>query len=342
MDKFLSASQKTADLLASKVGPDGVLMFTNKQVSGDLCSQYKLATLLLISGHSTQAHRLLDRIKSNFMQEDGDFLSYSEKSGRERKSSSFPMTHFWTYMNGWIAMGAHRLGRFDISYPAFSFCKQFFHPEHQLVCVTEKVADVNDESTMDSLSTAHFGMLSLYMGDLETAKKCGEGLLKFMTSQPSLDKQLLLRVSVKTGLLISTAPPNMEPFYIVKKDSPNQLYFFLGYHGIFMVKLFQATKDARFLDSAKQIVDFALTCHESMCTFSFSHMVAYAAALVAVETNEAKYRRLAIGLGEFLISIQTDEGFFCKDMDVIDKYDQSAEIVIWLRELHNELKKIVH
>lgn len=162
-----------------------------------------------------------------------------------------------------------------------------------------------------------------------------------MTSQPNADTQILLHASAKTGTHISTAPENMEPFYAIKRDSPNQLYFFLGYHGIFMTKLYQATKDERFLNSAKSVLDFALTCHESICTFSFSHKVAYAAALVAVETKEAKYRRLAIGLGEFLISIQDKNGFFCKDFEQMDKYDQSAEIAIWLQEINNELKKIM-
>ncbi|XP_045184057.2 uncharacterized protein LOC123542323 [Mercenaria mercenaria] len=340
MEKFLASSHKASDLLAGKVGPDGILQ--DSKVSGDLCSQYKLATLLLISGHTAKAHRLLDRIKRDFMQADGDLISFPEKSERRRKSASFPLSHFWTYMNAWIAMGAHRMGRFDISFPAFNFCKTFFHPDYQLVSVTERLADVNDESTMDCLSTAHFGLFCLYMGDLETAKQCGEGLLKLMAAQPNFEKEVLLRMSVKTGSLIANPPANMEPFYIVKQDSANQLYFFLGYHGIFMVKLFQATKDQKFLESAKAIIDFALTCHESICVFSFSHKVAYAAALLAVETKEAKYRRFAIGIGEYLISIQTEEGFFCKEMDLIDKYDQTAEIAIWLQELNNELKKIVN
>ena len=181
----------------------------------------------------------------------------------------------------------------------------------------------------------HFVTIS----EIQLAKDCGEGLLNFMASQPSSDTQLLLRASAKTGALISTPPENMDPFYIIKRDSPNQLYFFLGYHGIFMVKLYTATKDTHFLDSATAVLDFALTCHESICTFSFSHKVAYAAALVARETNNIKYRRLAIGLGEYLMSIQDSDGFFCKDFDIIDKYDQSAEIAIWLQELSNELER---
>jgi hypothetical protein len=178
-----------------------------------------------------------------------------------------------------------------------------------------------------------------FFSDLERAKLCGEGLLNLMAAQPNLENELLLRMSVKTGALIANPPENMEPFYIVKRDSPNQLYFFLGYHGIFMTKLYQVTKDQRFLDSAKAMINFALVCHESIYTFSFSHKVAYASALLAAETKEEKYRALALKIGEYLISIQSEDGYFCKEMEPINKYDQSTEIAIWLREINNELQK---
>jgi hypothetical protein len=56
--------------------------------------------------------------------------------------------------------------RFDISFPAFEFCKTFFNPDYNLVCVTEAFDEANDDSTMDTLSTAHFGLLALYMGGM--------------------------------------------------------------------------------------------------------------------------------------------------------------------------------
>lgn len=66
MEKFLSASKKAVRYLASQVGSDGVLL--QDDINQDLCSQYKLITLLQISGYTEEAHRLLDRIKKDFMQ----------------------------------------------------------------------------------------------------------------------------------------------------------------------------------------------------------------------------------------------------------------------------------
>ena len=114
----------------------------------------------------------------------------------------------------------------------------------------------------------------------------------------------------------------------------------VGYAVLLLLNHFRLTI-FRFLKSAETILDFALSCHESLATFSFSHKVAYAAALVAVETKNAKYRRLAIGLCEYLVSIQLDNGLFGKDFELMDRYDQSAEIGVWLRETVGELKKIM-
>ena len=54
--------------------------------------------------------------------------------------------------------------RFDVSYPAFAYCKRFYNPDRKMVCVTEELSEITEDSTIDSLSTAHFGMLCLYMG----------------------------------------------------------------------------------------------------------------------------------------------------------------------------------
>lgn len=337
MEKFLTSAKTAAKVLAAKITSDGQLNIEGE--SRELCGIYKLPTLMLLSGRIKEAHALLDNIKKNHLQENGDFLSYPDKDGRERKSSKFPMSHFWSYMNGWIAMGAHRLGRFDISVPAFEFCKTFYNPEHKMVCVTHSVAEISDDSTMGSLSTAHFGMLCLYIGDLATAKSCGEGLLQLFAKQPDFENAYYTRVNAKTGDVITDIPADLAPFYVIKKNVPSQLYFFLGYHAIFLIKLYLATKESRYLDNAIAMLDFALSCHESICMFSFSHKVMYAAALLGAMTKMAKYRRLAIAIGEYLVSIATEDGLFCAEMDIVDQADQSAEIAIWLLEVHSELKR---
>ena len=45
------------------------------------------------------------------MQADGDFIFWPDKPGLGRKTSNPRQQLFWPYLNAWIAMAAHRLGR---------------------------------------------------------------------------------------------------------------------------------------------------------------------------------------------------------------------------------------
>ena len=54
---------------------------------------------------------MLNDIQARFMQEDGDFMSYPDRAGNSRKSDNQEQTEYWPYMNAWVAMAAHRLGR---------------------------------------------------------------------------------------------------------------------------------------------------------------------------------------------------------------------------------------
>ena len=77
-----------------------------------------------------------------------------------------------------------------------------------------------------------FISINYFLTEIDNAKACGETMLKFIDNQPDFDNKLYLRMSAKTGQIITTIPQGMEPFYVVKKDAEKQLYFFLGYHGI--------------------------------------------------------------------------------------------------------------
>ena len=55
--------------------------------------------------------QVLNDIQARFMQEDGDFMSYPDRAGNSRKSDNQEQTEYWPYMNAWVAMAAHRLGR---------------------------------------------------------------------------------------------------------------------------------------------------------------------------------------------------------------------------------------
>ena len=73
-------------------------------------------------------------------------------------------------MNGWIALTAQKMGRFDVAYPAYDYLQTFFHPK--LEGFTTRNPYGQGDNTVDVLTTAHLGLVALYLGNLEKGKGC--------------------------------------------------------------------------------------------------------------------------------------------------------------------------
>jgi rhamnogalacturonyl hydrolase YesR len=142
------------------------------------------------------------------------------------------------------------------------------------------------------------------------------------------------------GSPITLYPQDIEAFCAIKSSAPNQLYFFLGYPAAFLASAYQETKDDRYLEQAKRLLDFSLQCDESIYKFFFAHKVAWAASIVAAVTKDRKYADLATRIADHLLSLQSENGLFLVDGDPMDKYDQSAEIAQWLTAIAQNLGKI--
>jgi len=66
---------------------------------------HKQAYSWAMSGYYGHAHRLLNWVKANCLEPDGQLKEYDSD----------------VYKHSWFLQGAHRLGRFDLSYPVMSF-----------------------------------------------------------------------------------------------------------------------------------------------------------------------------------------------------------------------------
>nr|KAG5714763.1 hypothetical protein BaRGS_000251 [Batillaria attramentaria] len=348
--KLVSASESTAAFFESQLTSNGELK--NEEVAGDLAAQYKLPTLLLLTGRGRLAHKVLDNLKQRFLQPDGDLLSFPDKSGDARKSDNEDFQRFWLYMNGWVAMAAHRLGRFDISVPARGYLEKFYNSNLGGYGVGPKdVATDGVTYNVDVFMSAHLGLLSLYFGgrysfvsgyfDLDRAIAVGNLIGQFVAKQPDLKKHFLVRMHGDSGVPVQEFPASAANFLKIDQQEPSQLYFLLGYPVFYLYYLSQATGDSKFLQTAESILDFLLTCDKSMYSFFLSHKAAFGAGLVAQATGKMKYRDMAAQIVSHLLSLQGGDGEFLKDLPTQARLDQSAEIAIWLRELANNLTSLI-
>ena len=194
------------------------------------------------------------------------------------------------------------------------------------------------ENTIDVLTTAHLGLVALYLGDVKKAKSAGHVIQTFLDLQPRKQEGFYLRIR-DNGELITAFPEEASMFFQVKADQPHQAYFMLGYPVAFLGKLFAATNDAQLVGTAKEYLDFLLGCDGNLRAFHYSHKVAWGATILARITQDERYADLAKSIADFLVQTQSQDGRWLPEEPPYTFFDQTAEIAIWMREISSEFSK---
>lgn len=196
---YLQSVNRALNWIENQIKDDGSLANAPK----DIVCYYKLPSLFIQQGKEDLAKLILNFIQKNFMKPNGDFFS---SDGLKTASPAF--IEFWAYTNGWIVQAAQRLGRFDISYAGWKYLLNYFNSNsggwntHQIL---------KADNPVDVFMTAHLGLTSLFMGDLDKAEKAGQFLQKIYDKQPSKSNKFYLR-SGPRGELIKNYPTDINYF----------------------------------------------------------------------------------------------------------------------------------
>ncbi len=320
VQRMLESSTKASKWLEKHLTDEG----SYKIASNDLACYYKAPLFFMSLGKNQQAHALLDFIQKQFMQSNGDF-----KTSESCKSSQAALTAYWPYMNGWITLAAQRLGRFDISYPAYQYLSSFYSP--RLGGGMPQFPPTN-LGEIDALMTAHLGLLSLYFGDIQRATAAGNALIRLLALQPDKKKGFYLRLKEQSKL-VQEYPLDQSLFYYVSAIDSNQAYFMIGYPIAFLGKLYQATYNQAYLQAAEGYVEFALNCQGNIDCFPYSHKTAWGASLIAMLTKHKHYQDLADRIAHALMEMQQPDGCWFPEDAIETTFDQTTEIAIWLTEM---------
>jgi hypothetical protein len=113
-DAFARAAQRTARWSMGLLNDDG---FAGAQ--GAVLGLYKAPVALLAAGHSRHAACAMD-VAARFFHRDGDFHARAGDPTPPQARS---------YRNAWLAWGAHALGAFHLSGPAFARLERGLHPQ---------------------------------------------------------------------------------------------------------------------------------------------------------------------------------------------------------------------
>lgn len=316
---LIRSAEKTLQFFESRMLLDG----SYGEAVTDISCYYKSPMMFLKADKSSRALQLLDYVKTNFLQSNGDFLS-----PRNIKSTNSAYTEFWTYTNGWLVRASQQIFQEDISQPALIFLDRFKNVENGGF-FTHRL-DLNDKIT-DVLTTALQGHIRLERGDITTATESGNYLINSIDVQPDLTKGFYLRLD-KAGNLITDFPKKESSIHWINRDEPEQLYFMLGYPIAYLGLLFQSTQNFKFFETAHRYVDFLLSCHEDIFSSNFSHKVTWACSVLFSVRPDQRLEKLITSVMKHFLITQSEEGTWFLEKDINMAYDQSAEIACWFLE----------
>lgn len=308
-DRLLACAHRTVARFASELREDGSFGPRHQ----DLASYYKAAALLLVGGRWDLADRVLAFVAGRFLQPDGDFAA-----GRsvDPEVATHPAR-----AGAWIAMAAQRLGRFEVSEPAWSHLKRFLHPELGGGCLEGPYAP-DAVRHVEISTTALLGLCALYFADGEVVHRAEQTLVRFLDHQPDLPRRLLIRMDAG-GQLAGDG---------LVADATEQPWDAIGVAIAFLGLLHRVTTSGEALRAARGYLDFALTC-PTLAGELHAHQLAWGAAILGESAGAPRYLDTSVAIARHIMSTQSTGGLWRESEPPDTSFDASAENALCLLEI---------
>ncbi len=236
---------------------------------------YVLPYLYANIGQREDALNSLNFILDKFSTHDGGIKS--QIAGNRNK----PMTEQLTEVMSWLAIAAHQVGRFEISYTFSKYLRSYYDPEQGAFTAIAPYGRV--EAVLDLFSTTMLGWLALTMGDLKKAQRAGNFLQRVISLQTTKDQVFYLRLE-DDGKLVTNCAKKDEHYYWVTSQKAEHNLHYLSMAVIFLAKLFHATKEESYLRSAQAYLETVNGYSDVPHSIS-----AWATATLANITREQRY-----------------------------------------------------
>ncbi len=324
--RLTDAASRGLAWIEAQQGPDGSFCRPEDGVG----SYYKIPYALALAGRQRAALQLLDWVSHHHVAADGDFRAPQRKA-RQPAHDAWPV-----YANAWLILGAHRVGRWDLSQAGAAFLLANQNTAGGFPAVD------GDNRYLEPVCTAWGGLALLATGHVAAACRAGDLLVRLVSAQPSPDK-FYYRME-PSGALITSIPTGQALSYVVDATRHKQIYFNPGISLICLAHLYRATKREAYLHAANTIFLFAESCADDVYRFPPSGKLGMGCALLYGLTGNPAARRAAEAVGDYLVETQQPEGFWrlpdekayaaVVDKDGIEvRLDLTAEFCAFLTEM---------
>ena len=273
-----------------------------------LVTYHKFPYLLSVTGHAEECQRALIWVKEHLLAEDGDF-SVSPDGGKEGPVRARVRG------KAWVVMAAQHTGRFDISRPAADFIAS------QQGMATGGVYDMdpagNRKPFADVRTTACAGLVFLSVGMLKRARAAGRFLCRAMELQAE-EKAFHVRMDSQSRP-VRTFPRAEASQYTVARVRGRTQLSFLGIPIVFLGKLFLATGESEWMDSAVNYFTLAEGYSKEAWAGEDSGPVGWGAATLYAITRRRLYYDACERVTQEWIRIQRPDGSWLPRGKAVDE-----------------------
>jgi hypothetical protein len=290
---MLTAKEKGARWLESQQLPDGFIEPRDEL----LLFAYKAPWALAGAGRTGAAARLLAWIARHEMSTLGDFFGRTPWGQAEGE---------YLYQSAWLAAGAHRLGRFDLSTRAIDFLFSLQDPVSG--GVFSRRDGVGSGGRQEIWISGMVGLAALFAGRTAAAEKVGRFLQRMRALQPDFERALYFAYTPAEGLVTEFSAAD-APANVIRTDGRgDQWYFLPGLAAAFLTRLYLATGNSGWLGLAEDYLGFAERCPPEMFATGRCGKVGWGAALLYQVTGQERHRELALRAGRYLVESQLPDG----------------------------------
>jgi len=234
-------------------------------------------------GNNEEAHRQLTWVRDHRLRPDGSLILTEDPNDTVHNVD--------LYKHAWTCQGAHRLGRFDVSYPIYNFILTCAMP-----CGGYPLQ--RGMPLARAMTTAWIGVTAVYFNDMKTALTCADWCVKLLESQPDPGKYYF--ETTPDGRLALEA----DGGECIDRTKLKQCYWEIGFEMLLMNRLYQITRDEKYLGYTKRYMEFLLTCAEDTWAYWGSGKAALGCAMYYSFTGDERALESAVKFIDFVVETQ--------------------------------------
>jgi hypothetical protein len=318
VNRMQQARDRGLEYLVRQQRADGAL--GNPETEG-LGPYYKALWAFAAAGRVEEGNRLASWVARNVLTEEGDFAGDLRGKGFD---------YSYAYPNAWMIVGAHKLGRFDISRRGMEFLLLLNHETGGF-----RIQRDNEDAPQDLLNSSQAGNACLFTGHMQQAKGVGRFLRTMYEAQPSPEQELFFVYKPGVGLRMDF-PEERQRMHSIRTDTPRQMYFNIGIAAAFLARLTMATGDQSWSALGRDYLKIGFNVLDEMYETAQVGKVGWGSALVYGTTGDQKMLGLMERVADAMIAQQTDTGGWDNTGGFVNeaiRTEVTAEFVVLLDEM---------